>query len=246
MTVHPAAPSLDLLREQIAALLQEPATGHGLARTLRATAKEIEISRYHQASSRAWPNGRIDTTPDKVQIGGGAHRIDGFFNIDAVPPADLLWDIREGIPLHDASVQLMFSEHFLEHIDYPRSVKHYACEAHRVLADGGQLVTGAPDAAFLLRHYPANPELATEMVERWYSKRDCLGDINTFLDLINYTFRDQDDTLNYTPHLWAYDEEKLIQLFTEAGFRSVEPWDFDAAMANPKRQWGSVYVVAKK
>lgn len=92
----------------------------------------------------------------------------------------------------------------------------------------------------------ANPELATEMVERWYSKRDCLGDINTFLDLINYAFRDQDDAPNYTSHLWAYDEEKLIQLFTEAGFRTVEPWDFDATMANPKRQWGSVYVVAKK
>ncbi|MFH8390224.1 class I SAM-dependent methyltransferase [Streptomyces sp. NPDC018036] len=246
MTVHPAAPSLDLLREQIAALLQDPATSHGLSRTLRAAAKELEISRHHQATNRAWPNGRIDTTPQKVQIGGGAHRIDGFFNIDAVPPADLLWDIREGIPLHDASVQLMFSEHFLEHIDYPRSVKHYAREAHRVLADGGQLVTGVPDAAFLLKHYPANPELATEMVERWYSKRNCLGDINTFLDLINYTFRDQDDTPNYTPHLWAYDEKKLIQLFTEAGFRTVEPWDFDATMANPKRQWGSVYVVAKK
>lgn len=246
MTVHPAAPSLDLLREQIAALLQEPATGHGLARTLRATAKEIEISRYHQATSRTWPNGHIDTTPEKVQIGGGAHRIDGFFNIDAVPPADLLWDIREGIPLLDASVQLMFSEHFLEHIDYPRSVKHYAREAHRVLMDGGQLVTGVPDAAFLLGHYPANPELAAEMVERWYSKRDCLGDINTFLDLINYAFRDQDDTPNYSPHLWAYDEKKLIQLFTEAGFRTVEPWDFDTTMANPKRQWGSVYVVARK
>ncbi|MFD5443692.1 MULTISPECIES: class I SAM-dependent methyltransferase [Streptomyces] len=246
MTVHPAAPSLDLLREQIAALLQEPATSHGLSRTLRAAAKELEISRYHQATNRAWPNDRIDTTPQKVQIGGGAHRIDGFFNIDAVPPADLLWDIREGIPLHDASVQLMFSEHFLEHIDYPRSVKHYAREAHRVLADGGQIVTGVPDAAFLLKHYPANPELAAEMVERWYSKRNCRGDINTFLDLINYAFRDQDDTPNYTPHLWAYDEKKLIQLFTEAGFRTVEPWDFDATMANPKRQWGSVYVVAKK
>lgn len=95
-------------------------------------------------------------------------------------------------------MQFMFSEHFLEHIDYPRSTKHYAREAHRVLTDGGQLVTGVPDAAFLLHHYPTNPDLATEMVERWYPKRDCLGDINTFLDLINYLFRDQDDTPNYT------------------------------------------------
>ena len=69
-------------------------------------------------------------------------------------------------------------------------------------------------------------------------------DINTYLDLINYVFRDQDDDPVYNPHYWAYDHDKLVQLFTEAGFRTVEPWPFDPAMANPKRQWGSVYVSA--
>ncbi|AJE87514.1 hypothetical protein SLNWT_7138 [Streptomyces albus] len=240
------SPSLDYLKEQITAVLEDPATGHGLSRTLRAATKEIEISRFHRTSSSAWPNGRIDTAPANVQIGGGAHRIEGFFNIDAVPPADLLWDVREGIPLQDGSVQCMFSEHFVEHIDYPRSAKLYAQEAHRVLASGGRLITGVPDAAFLLKHYPANPGLADEMVKRWYSKRDCVGDINTFLDLINYMFRDQGDTPNYTPHHWAYDQEKLTQMFREAGFESVEAWDFDPAIANPKRQWGSVYVLATK
>ncbi|MET9447295.1 class I SAM-dependent methyltransferase [Streptomyces cinerochromogenes] len=246
MTEQLSAPSLDFLAEQIAALLAEPSTSHGLARTLRAAVKEIEISRYHYTSSRAWPNGRIDAAPEKVQIGGGAHRIDGFYNIDAVPPADLLWDIREGIPLQDSTVRVMFSEHFLEHIDYPRSVKHYAREAHRALAPGGRLVTGVPDAAFVLRHYPGNPALSEEMVERWYAKRDCLGDINTFLDLINYVFRDQDDDPTYSPHLWAYDLEKLTQVFAEAGFESVEPWAFDPTIANPKRRWGSIYVIAMK
>ncbi|GFH38816.1 hypothetical protein SCWH03_50770 [Streptomyces pacificus] len=59
-------------------------------------------------------------------------------------------------------------------------------------------------------------------------------------------FRDQDDDPTYTPHLWAYDHEKLVQLFTEAGFTTVEPWTFDPTMANPKRRWSSVYVVATK
>ena len=84
------------------------------------------------------------------------------------------------------------------------------------------------------------------MIERWYSKRDCLDDINTYLDLINYVFRDQDDDPTYTPHCWAYDYEKLVNLFTEAGFETVEPWVFDPSLANPKRQWASVYVVAAK
>lgn len=96
-------PSADLLGEQIHAILADSATTHGLARTLRAAAKEIELHRYHYASRRAWPNGWINDKPAKVQIGGGAHRIDGFFNIDLVPPADLLWDIREGIPSRTAA-----------------------------------------------------------------------------------------------------------------------------------------------
>ena len=84
------------------------------------------------------------------------------------------------------------------------------------------------------------------MVERWYANRNCREDINTFLDLVNYVFRDQDDDPTYNPHYWAYDFEKLVQLFTEAGFATVEPWVFDPAVANPRREWGSVYVTAAR
>ncbi|MGX4733125.1 class I SAM-dependent methyltransferase [Kitasatospora griseola] len=241
----PGTPSIDLLGEQIARVLAEPTTGHGLARTLRAAAKEVELSRHHRATQRAYPNGP-EAQPTKVQIGGGSHQLDGFFNIDLVPPADFLWDVREGIPLPDNTVELLFNEHFLEHIDYPRSAKGFAREAFRVLGAGGQIITGVPDAAHVLSRYPAAPAAADEMIEHWYSKRDCQGDINTYLDLINYVFRDQDDDPTYTPHLWAYDFEKLAQLFTEAGFATVEPWTFDSSLANPKREWASVYVIATK
>ncbi|MFC4035864.1 class I SAM-dependent methyltransferase [Streptomyces polygonati] len=248
MTDHsaPARPELDRFRDRIAALLQDPATPHGLARTLRAVAKELDLAQHHEEGRKEWPGGRIDAIPAQVQIGGGTHRIDGFFNIDAVPPADLLWDVREGIPLRDSTVRFLFSEHFLEHIDYPRSAKWYAREAHRVLAPGGRLVTGVPDAAHVLTQYPAPPERTAGMIERWYANRSCREDINTFLDLVNYVFRDQDDDPTYNPHYWAYDFEKLVQLFTEAGFARVEPWDFDPRIANPKREWASVYVVATK
>ncbi|MDX3121578.1 methyltransferase domain-containing protein [Streptomyces scabiei] len=234
------------LAQQIAALLQQPTITHGLARALRAAEKEIDVHRTHSASLTAWPSGRIEDKPRQVQIGGGAHQINGYFSIDVVPPADLLWDIREGIPLYDSTVDLLFSEHFLEHIDYPRSAKYYAREAHRVLAPGGRLITGVPDAAFVLRQYPGGTADGDKMIRSWYGKRNCLDDINTHLDLINYVFRDQDDDPTYHPHFWAYDHEKLVQLFTEAGFASVEPWDFDPKLANPKREWGSVYVIATK
>jgi predicted SAM-dependent methyltransferase len=241
-----SADPTDTLTEHIHALLNAPTTTHGLARALRKLAKETETYRHHRASQHAFPNGRIDEAPTRVQIGGGSHHIDGFYNIDVAPPADLLWDIREGIPLHDNSVDVLFSEHFLEHIDYPHSAKLYAREAHRILTPGGQVITGVPDAAYFLNHYPADITQATEAIERWYAKRNCRADINTYLDLINYVFRDQDDDPTYNPHHWAYDHEKLVQLFTEAGFTTIEPWPFNPQLANPKRRWASIYVTARK
>lgn len=55
-----------------------------------------------------------------MQIGGGAHRVHGSLNIDLVTPAEFVWDI----PLQDDSTEEIFSEHFLEHSDYPRPAKH--------------------------------------------------------------------------------------------------------------------------
>jgi hypothetical protein len=250
-TPSPAGDPADLdgladLGARVAALLDSPSTSHGLARTLRAVAKEIDLARRHRTSLAVLPTGRTVGTPTDVQIGGGSHRIDGFFNIDAVPPADLVWDVREGIPLQDSTVRFLFSEHFLEHLDYPRSATYYAREAHRVLARGGRVVTGVPDAAHVLARYPAPVSEASETIGRWYANRTCRDDIGTYLDLINYVFRDQDDDPTYHPHYWAYDAEKLTHLFTQAGFTRVERWVFDPSIAGAKREWGSVYVVATK
>jgi len=80
----------------------------------------------------------------------------------------------------------------------------------------------------------------------WYGKRNCLGDFNTYIDLVNYVFRDQDDNKKYTPHLWSYDFEKLQSLMIECGFLKVERWKFDPTIAQSKREWGSIYIIATK
>jgi predicted SAM-dependent methyltransferase len=233
------------LREEITRALDDPATTHGLARTLRAAVKELNLCLGHQESRRRWPTGRIGMSA-RVQIGGGTHSIPGFLNIDLTPPTDLIWDVREGIPLADGSAEFVFSEHFLEHIDYPRSAKLYVSEVHRILQPGGQVVTGVPDAEFILNaHRSHDRGVFDQMHERWYGNRTGL-EIDTYLDLVNYVFRDQDDDATYNPHYWAYDREKLTSMFAASGFSRVEPWTFDPAIANPKRQWGSIYLLATK
>lgn len=244
-TLEPA--EIEELGAQLSGALATSDMTHGLARALRSALKELKLYRNHIMGREMIGGGTTLKTPPRVQIGGGTHRLEGFLNIDIVPPADLVWDVREGIPLAAASVEFLFSEHFLEHIDYPRSVKFFLAEAQRVLRDGGRIVTGVPDAEVALRAYTdRDAAMLMEMRERWYGRRHCLAHFQTHIDLVNYVFRDQDDDDRYTPHLWAYDYEKLADLLSEAGFRQIERWPFDPMIANPERRWSSLYVVATR
>jgi predicted SAM-dependent methyltransferase len=49
---------------------------------------------------------------------------------------DLIWDIRDGIPFADESVDLVCSSHFLEHLDGDESMDLFR-EIYRVLKPGG-------------------------------------------------------------------------------------------------------------
>lgn len=233
------------LLDFLASLAENRFATHGLGRALRQFRREVVIFKAH---SKNYSNNRIGKKEfDKAQIGGGNHVLEGFLNIDAKPPADLVCDVREGIPLEDAALKLIFSEHFLEHIDYPASVKKFIAECYRVLKSGGQIILGVPDAEAIIRGYTENNiNLFAEQVERWYGKRNCTEHINTYIDLVNYVFRDQDDDQNYTPHLWAYDYQKLENLLKNAGFSEIKSWEFDENIAKPKRKWGSIYVIATK
>src|SRR3989344_1853200 len=195
----------------VRAILEFNKTTHGMGRALRNLTKEIGLYENHIKGARDLSKKKnLDTT--KIQIGGGSHTLRDYLNIDIVPPADIIYDLREGIPLKDESSEFIFTEHFLEHIDYPTSTKKFF----------------------------------DEMLKRWYSKRDCLEHFNTYIDLVNYHFRDQDDDKKYNPHFWSYDFEKLVSLFKDAGFSEVKKWKFDSSIANSKRWWGSIYIIATK
>lgn len=219
---------------------------HGLQRALRNLRKELVLYSNHLKGLSKLKN-KIDLKKGKLQIGSLGHSIEGFVNLDIVPPADIIYDVREGLPIKDSSVSFIFAEHFLEHIDYPTSVKFFMKECHRVLLDGGKLVIGVPDGEYVIRKYvEKDEEYLDEIIDKWYKNRNCLEHFNTYIDFVNYVFRDQDDDDKYTPHLWAYDYDKLVSLYKEAGFRYVDYWNFDPSIAQPKRQWGSIYIEGRK
>lgn len=216
---------------------------HGLGRSLRNLRKELELYKRHMNALSS--HKRFNKKYPKVQLGGGKHTLQGFLNVDIMPPADLICDIREGIPLRDKSTKFIFTEHFLEHIDYPSSVKKVIRECYRILEPGGKIIIGVPDGELAMKSYiKRDNRFFDKMLATWYKKRNCLGDFNTYIDLVNYIFRDQDDDTEFNPHLWTFDFEKLKSLLNDGGFKKVEPWEFDNKIANPRREWGSVYVSA--
>lgn len=96
----------------------------------------------------------INDNLPKYDLGGGKNSPEGFLSVDIIETADLVCDIRNGLPFDDNSVGVIRAQDFLEHIPHCRdsTCLHPAChctvglmnEIHRVLAPDGQLLSMTP------------------------------------------------------------------------------------------------------
>lgn len=183
-----------------------------------------------------------------VQLGCGNHILDDYINIDINDKADIYWDVRKSLPFDDNSIEKIFSEHFFEHLDYPTSANKVLEESYRILKDGGEIVIGVPDCDFPLNDiYNKNTKNMNIAKKKWYLKRkDVLDSMNTTLDYLNYVMRDQLYHSEYHPHYWGYNRENLVIMLKKHGFKKIEEWSIDKNIINPKREWGTLYIIAQK
>lgn len=182
-----------------------------------------------------------------VQIGGGKHYLKNFINIDIVEPADIIADVRESIPMPNESTDFIFSEHFLEHIDFPYSANKFLSECYRILKPEGQIAIGVPNSEMVIKMYVEKQKnLFSELINTLYEKRTIKAEITTYIDLLNLHFRDQIDVKDYTPHFWAYDYENLSAILLKNKFNNPKPWNINFDICNPKRIKYSIYVTATK
>ena len=247
MNIYMLQKTLNDLEKTLFNLIHDLQSTYGIKKASRKLLREITLYKNHSCGIENWHNEKKEINTKKVQIGGGSHILKDFLNIDIIPPADLICDVREGLPLKSGSVEYIFSEHFLEHIDYPISVKFFIKECYRVLKPKGLFVIGVPDSKLIVKHYiNRNNRFYKKAIKKWYSNRNCLKHFNTYIDLLNYHFRDQDDDQKYNPHLWAYDKEKIYSLLKKTGFTKIKNWKFNESIANINRKFGSIYIVAEK
>jgi predicted SAM-dependent methyltransferase len=71
--------------------------------------------------------------PQKINLGSGSFKKEGFLNVDLFPPADLTLALRLGLPFSSESCDFIFSEHCLEHFGYPNPILNIFKDCFRIL-----------------------------------------------------------------------------------------------------------------
>lgn len=163
----------------------------------------------------------------KLHIGCGENVIEGWLNSDLNPKNErvLRLDATKPFPFEDEQFDYIFSEHFIEHIDYPQGLQMLS-ECRRVLKRGGRARITTPNMVFLIDLYRRDKSEQQRRYIEWATK-----------SFINYApvTRDVFVINNYFMcdwgHRFIYDLESLTGLMQAAGFANVKPFELNVSDA---------------
>lgn len=170
----------------------------------------------------------------RLNLGSGDKRREGWIHIDRHPSADLQLDLREELPFAPGSASQIYSEHFFEHLEYPKQVGVFLKEARRILEVGGIFSVGVPDTEWPVLAYSQDPAGYFELAQKKFHPKWC----DTKMHQLNYHFRQGDE------HKYAYDFETLSKVLRRAGFKNINRRHFDSNRDTESRRIGTLYVDA--
>jgi hypothetical protein len=142
----------------------------------------------------------------RLHIGSGPLALAGWTNVDVAPypGVDVVHDVRQPWPFE--GVELIFAEHFLEHLTLTEGLA-FLRECRRVLRDDGVVRLSTPNLDWVwLTHYKPPHELTTE--------EELLGCLE-----INRAFHGWG-------HRFLYNLRTLELALRAAGFAEVEPREY--------------------
>jgi predicted SAM-dependent methyltransferase len=126
--------------------------------------------------------------------------------------SDIYWaDVTKKIPLPDASVEIIYSSHMLEHLD-KGEVDRFFVEVKRILIKGGILRLAIPDLEKLINSYVQNRD-AEDFMD---SLNICKPRPKSLQDKIRIL------AVGSRHHQWLYDANSLSKLLLENGFSQVK------------------------
>jgi len=142
----------------------------------------------------------------RLHLACGTHVMPGWANVDLEGPASVIkLDLTAPLPVPSDTLEAVYSEHFIEHIERPQAQRLLA-ECHRVLKPGGVLRVSTPDLRTIVQHYLAG------RIDAWH---DMHWRPETPARMLNESMREWG-------HRFLYDAEELEAALRAAGFRQIE------------------------
>lgn len=150
----------------------------------------------------------------KLNVGCGTDYKDGWVNIDNnsdnnIEKLDLNWDLRNPLPFKKNSVDFIFNEHFIEHLDVEEA-QAVIEDFMRVLKPAGVLRIAMPDLEESVAQY-MDPSWKKKSVIKNFE----LGFVKTRAELLNMAFR-------WWGHQWLYDWDELERRLKDAGCKNIK------------------------
>lgn len=142
-----------------------------------------------------------------LNIGCGKQPIAGFVNIDLDPGADIRHDVTKGLPFDDASVDGIYSEHFIEHLSQGQGLAFFR-ECRRVLKPGGIVRIATPDLDEIVARYGTENWLGSGFVRHGYDW------IDNPAEMLNFSMR-------LWGQQWLYNETELVRMGRMAGLELI-------------------------
>lgn len=144
-----------------------------------------------------------------LHLGCGERLMPGWYNLDIEPPpGGIRQDLTKRLPYLDDSVDLIFTEHFIEHVTFEEGFALMK-ECVRVLKKDGRIRVSTPDLRHLVECY-----ISDELI-------DIPGIWSPWCGaaMVN-------EALSKWGHKFVHDFESLSLMLQRAGFRDVEPMEY--------------------
>lgn len=171
-----------------------------------------------------------------LEVGAGDKKGEnGWISIDVTEKCDIFWNLIKGLPFPNESILKIYSEHFLEHLSFKEGQK-FLDDCLRVLVPGGIFSICVPNAKIYIEAYLKDRTLDNNQL---FGHKPAYNN-TTKIDYVNYT------TYMDGHHKYMFDEENILVILRDIGFREVRLRSFDSHLDQVARQHESIYAEGVK
>jgi len=166
-----------------------------------------------------------DLNVDRLHVGCGDVVLPGWFNLTyekgeygRIKKVDGCWwlnyNVNDGLPIPDRSIQFLAGSHFIEHLDLNEGLRFFK-EVFRVMKKGGGLRVSCPDMEIYAHHYVRRNK---DFFENPLIHKACMfHNARTYGEIFAAKAYDSSGA-----HRWFYDFESLKHVLEASGFHQVK------------------------